>query len=177
VRAAAVARVEVDAGSVLERGLQQEATRDDSKSRTNRRTNQPPTNPQIPMPEVIESSNSPFVMTEVPIDWPMWLEQGFDPSHGPFLHHGLAGLKMQDNQPMPAEPLPLSQARRVALLRMRRAAPSLSLRAAADLCVTFSLPFIQYPLHPPQIAIPPNRSSPTADSRGCTAATIRSRTG
>jgi len=38
-------------------------------------------------------------------------QQGMDPSHGPFLHHGLAGLKIQDNQPMPAEPLPLSKVR------------------------------------------------------------------
>lgn len=64
---------------------------------------------QIPMPSVIEESPSPFTVTEVPIDLPMWLEQGFDPSHAPFLHHGIAGMKMGDNEPMDAEVLPLSR--------------------------------------------------------------------
>ena len=27
------------------------------------------------MPEAVEKSPSPFFVTEVPIDWPMWLEQ------------------------------------------------------------------------------------------------------
>lgn len=35
--------------------------------------------------------------------------QGFDPSHGPWLHHGLAGLSMADSEPMPAEALPVSK--------------------------------------------------------------------
>ena len=30
---------------------------------------------QIFMPEAVEKSPSPFFVTEVPIDWPMWLEQ------------------------------------------------------------------------------------------------------
>ena len=32
--------------------------------------------------------------------------QGFDPSHGPFLHHGVAGMNRYDSVPMEAEALP-----------------------------------------------------------------------
>lgn len=34
--------------------------------------------------------------------------QGMDPSHGPFLHHGLTGMNMAESEPMDAEALPAS---------------------------------------------------------------------
>lgn len=35
--------------------------------------------------------------------------QGFDPSHGPFLHDGIAGMRQGDSRPMDGDPLPPSK--------------------------------------------------------------------
>jgi hypothetical protein len=64
---------------------------------------------QIAVPGGVDAAPGTFFMSEAPIDWPMWLEQGMDPSHGPFLHDGIGGMSMGASAPMPAERLPLAK--------------------------------------------------------------------
>uniref|UniRef100_A0A383VSW5 Rieske domain-containing protein n=2 Tax=Tetradesmus obliquus TaxID=3088 RepID=A0A383VSW5_TETOB len=57
------------------------------------------------MPELEASKIKMWGMTEQPVDYTFWLEQGMDPTHANYLHH-TCGFPMSDALPMPGEALP-----------------------------------------------------------------------
>jgi len=47
-----------------------------------------------------------WIMVQNPNDYTYWLEQGMDPSHAPFLHHGIGGFEMKNATEMVSKAAP-----------------------------------------------------------------------
>ncbi|KAG2442761.1 hypothetical protein HXX76_002842 [Chlamydomonas incerta] len=56
-----------------------------------------------PLPRLLDAGNNPIIdwsMNELPNDYSFWVEQGMDPAHANFLHHGLGAFRTSESVPM-----------------------------------------------------------------------------
>ncbi|KAG2450108.1 hypothetical protein HYH02_000211 [Chlamydomonas schloesseri] len=56
-----------------------------------------------PLPRLLDAGTNPILdwsMNELPNDYSFWVEQGMDPTHANFLHHGLGAFRSSDSVPM-----------------------------------------------------------------------------
>ncbi|GLC35707.1 hypothetical protein PLESTB_000486000 [Pleodorina starrii] len=61
-----------------------------------------------PKPELLEAGVTlivDWVVNEMPVDYQFWMEQGQDPSHANYLHHGVAFFRLENSVPMLGKPV------------------------------------------------------------------------